>query len=106
MPMWNPPTLLVWIYPMLLLPFPAAAIVWYGLGVVLVAGCAAMIWRDLGGLRDGWALGLACAAALVFAPVRITLHMGQMSFLLLLGVAGFCVSPRGGATPSRVPAWP
>lgn len=88
-PMWNPPLLLVWIYPLLLLPFPVAASAWYALGVVLVAGCAAMIWRDLGGPRDGWAPDLACAAALVFAPVRITLHMGQMSFLLLVGVAGF-----------------
>jgi hypothetical protein len=93
---WNPPLLLVWIYPLLLAPFPLAGILWYALGIVLVAGCTALIWRDLVGSGAGWSLGVAWVAALVFAPVRFTLHMGQMSFLLLLGVAGFLHhAPRG-----------
>ena len=60
--MWNPPLLLVWIYPFLCLPFPAAAAAWYAPGVVLLIGSAATIWRDLGGQGAGPGVGLACAA--------------------------------------------
>lgn len=86
---WNPPLLFVWLYPALRLPFPAAALAWYALGVVAVAGCTSLIWRDLDGSHEVWARGAAWAAAFLFAPVRIDLHMGQMSLVLLVGVVGF-----------------
>jgi hypothetical protein len=86
--MWNPPWLLVWLYPLLLLPFLTAAQVWILLNSILILLASSLIWRtiDSGSQRP---LGIAWVAAALFVPSLLTLRMGQMSSVILLGVAGF-----------------
>jgi hypothetical protein len=86
--MWNPPWLLVWLYPLLLLPFLTAAQVWILVNSILILLASSLIWRtvDSGSQRP---LGIAWVAAALFVPSLLTLRMGQMSSVILLGVAGF-----------------
>jgi hypothetical protein len=91
--MWNPPWLLVWIFPLLLLSFSAAALTWLLLSGVIVFGSASAVWRIFAASSlPNRALPLAWIATLVFLPTLSTLRMGQVSSLLLLGVAGFLYS--------------
>jgi hypothetical protein len=86
--MWNPPWLLIWLYPLLLIPFLTAAQVWILVNSILILLASSLIWRtiDSGSQRP---LGIAWVAATVFVPSLLTLRMGQMSSVILLGVAGF-----------------
>jgi len=87
--MWNPPWLLVWILPLLLLPFRLAALVWLLLNVALVLLCGSVIWRILASTSVSQRLGIAWIATVAFVPALFTVRMGQMSTLLLVGVVGF-----------------
>jgi hypothetical protein len=87
--MWNPPWLLVWIYPLLRLPFLTAAQVWIVVNGVLILLGASLIWSALSPAKERKPLGFAWVAAILFVPTLLTLRMGQMSGLMLLGIAGF-----------------
>lgn len=94
--MWNPPWLLVWILPLLLIPFEAAALVWLLLNLVLLLLCATVIWRLLAPPAARPRIAVAWVAMLAFIPGLSVLLLGQMSTLMLVGVVGFlfCVERR------------
>jgi hypothetical protein len=85
--MWNPPWLLIWLYPLLCLPFLTAAQVWILVNSILIILASSLIWRVLN--IQPRPLGIAWVAAALFVPSLLTLRMGQMSSVILLGVAGF-----------------
>jgi hypothetical protein len=87
--MWNPPWLLLWIYPLLLLPFLSAALVWVAVSGSLLLLSATLIWQTLATPPARRLIGIAWLATFAFIPTLLTLRMGQMSSLILLGVAGF-----------------
>lgn len=87
--MWNPPWLLVWIFPLFLLSFPGAAIVWGVVNFGLILGCGMLVWRALTGLSTNDQIGTTWIASVAFVPTLFTLRMGQVSTIVLLGVAGF-----------------
>jgi hypothetical protein len=92
--MWNPPWLLLWILPLLLLPFKAAALVWLSVNLALLLACATVIWRLLAPAQVCRRIAVAWVATLAFVPGLLAIRMGQMSALLLVGVVGFlyCVA--------------
>lgn len=87
--MWNPPWLLVWMYPLLWLPFMESALVWLLVNAGLLILSATLIWRTLQGSKGQRPVGIAWAACMLFVPALMTLRMGQTSSIILLGVAGF-----------------
>ena len=95
--MWNPPWLLVLLYPLLMLPFGVAASIWFWLSLGGVLGCAVLIWRLFVPLMSPGQLLIPLLATIIFGPAIVTLHMGQVSVLLLLGIAGFLTSERKGS---------
>jgi hypothetical protein len=85
--MRNPP----WTVPVIalfgLLPFAVAQQVWLGCGLIAVLISTRWLWgvyREPG--QSPWTAWLATA---VFLPVVVALAIGQISPLVLLGVAGF-----------------
>jgi hypothetical protein len=94
--MWNPPWILVWLYPVLLWPFPMAALLWLGLNYALILASATVLWRLQAGPSNPRWVGIAWVASLAFVPTLHVLYMGQVSSLLLLGIVGFLyASARG-----------
>jgi hypothetical protein len=87
--MWNPPWLLVWLAPLSFLPFPAAVVVWMVVSGGLILLSASLVWLSLGESETVHNVGLAWVAAFAFVPCLFMLQMGQMSSLLILGLAGF-----------------
>ena len=86
---WNPPWLLLWIFPLLLAPFPLAALIWLALNFGLILACGTLIWRTLAGPSAARQIGIAWMATVAFLPALFTLRMGQISSIVLLGVVGF-----------------
>jgi hypothetical protein len=87
--MWNPPWLLVLFYPLLMLPYGAALAIWLGLSVAILLGSAKLVWALFVHSTSPLQLLLPLLAALMFAPALLTVRMGQVSVLILLGVVGF-----------------
>lgn len=87
--MWNPPWLLVWLYPLMFFSFFDAALLWLLVNIMLILTSAALIWRSYSGRGPGRSVVIAWPALLAFPPVLISVRMGQMSSLVLLGAAGF-----------------
>ncbi len=87
--MWNPPWLLLWILPLLLLPFKAAALVWLFLNLALLLACGTVIWRVLAPARACRRIAVGWVATLAFIPGLLAIRMGQMATLSLVGVVGF-----------------
>jgi hypothetical protein len=92
--MWNPP----WVFPVVLptglLPWGSGLLAWgvLQLGVVLLS--AGLVWRVSGG--PDRLLWVALAVAVVFVPTFFLVRLGQVSGLLLLGLAGFAAAMRAG----------
>jgi len=85
--MWNPPWTLPLTLPFASLPWRPAQFLWIGLQLAAVLLSADLLWRVLGGeLRFRW---ISWLVALSFTPTLFLLVLGQISGLLLLGVAGF-----------------
>jgi hypothetical protein len=94
--MWNPPWLLVLLYPLLLLPFPVAVTVWLGLSLVILLGCTVLTWDLFVPWTSPTRLLVPLLTTVVSAPVFFALSMGQVSVLLLLGIVGFVHFERKG----------
>lgn len=94
--MWNPPWLLVLLYPLLMPPFGVAATMWFGLSLGILLGCTVLTWCLFVPLTSPARLLLPLLATVIFAPALLTLRMGQVSVLLLLGIAGFLHLERRG----------
>ena len=89
--MWNPPWILVLMFPILILPFFDAALAWIATNLVIVLLCATILWFFFGG-RRGIGLVLAWLTAVFFFPFLLTWGVGQTSCLPLLGVVLFLFS--------------
>ena len=87
--MWNPPWLLLWLYPLLSLPFVDAALVWLAINLGILFTSSALVWRTYAEREAEAPVVIAWLALLGFAPALIAVRMGQMSSLILLGTAGF-----------------
>lgn len=91
---WTPPMAALLI-PLGLLPYAAARVIWWALGLVallvslwLLARCVAARSTARGGLWDVWrAFGVLVCAAALMQPVTDSLRLGQSTPLLLLGFA-------------------
>jgi hypothetical protein len=92
--MWNPPWTLALAALPSLLPFQQSRALWLVVSSLALAASACQLWRFWGG-GSGRVLAVA-AVALAFPPSVFALAMGQMSPLLLLGVAGFLYFERRG----------
>ncbi len=85
--MWNPPWSLPAVLPLGLLAAREAQLLWFLVNLVVMAFSADRLWLLLGGdPRRRW-LGLV--AAFLFLPTIFSLHIGQISPLLLLGAVLF-----------------
>jgi hypothetical protein len=85
--MWNPPWALPVTLPFAALPWRLAQFLWLGVQFASVTLSVDVFWRLYGGgRRYRWASWLI---ALTFAPTLFLLFMGQITGLMLLGLAGF-----------------
>ena len=82
---WNPPTLFLFMLPLAWLPFQTARAVWFIFNVViLLAVC--LILANLYLPKKGKALLVFCLFAVLFPQDLVAITMGQVTFLVLLGV--------------------
>jgi hypothetical protein len=92
--MWNPP----WVFPVVLptgwLSWSVGLLAWSALQLALVLLSAVLLWRVYGGPRR--LTGVAVAVAVVFVPTFFLVRLGQISGLLLFGLAGFLAALRAG----------
>ena len=85
--MWNPPWTLPLVMPLGLLPARVGQIVWFLLGLGCFLAAAALLWRVYNGPPDRqW---LAFFLTFSFLPTFFALRAGQISPLVLLGLALF-----------------
>lgn len=85
--MYNPPMALTFATPLSLLPYPVARVLWFLVSIALTALAVAWLWELAGGARSR--LFLVWILAFFFAPTLTMLQRGQLSILMLLGLAGF-----------------
>jgi hypothetical protein len=84
---WYPPWTLPLLEPFGLLPYAAGRLLWYALQIAACGVSARLLWRHYGGDVRAGAASFVVAAT--FAPALVAIRTGQISPLLLLGVAGF-----------------
>ena len=92
MRMYNPPTTLVVVLPLTLLPFELASVAWLLFLLGLILGSGVLLWRYFAPGDDRYWIGLVLAAT--FVPGLLALRLGQISPWLLLGVTGFLWAQR------------
>lgn len=83
---WNPPWLFVLLLPLGLLPFDLAAHIWMICNICLIGAAAALTWQKLVGTIDRRSMVIPLALGLYFGPSLVTIEMGQISVLLLIGL--------------------
>lgn len=84
---FNPPWAFLVVLPFSLLPFWLARVLWFLLNLIALIGIADWAWRIYGGRPHCRWVGWLCA--ILFVPAAISLNLGQMSPLVLVGVTGF-----------------
>lgn len=89
---WNRPILQVLLLPLGALPFPTAVGVWVILNLTLIGIGAVCTWSVLSPGPDGLAPIYIPILTFSFAPSGQTVLGGQVTALVLLGLAGFLVS--------------
>jgi len=87
--MWNPPWTLALVMPVGLLDFRTAYGVWVLANVALLLASAELLWRGFGG--DPARRWLAYLLALTFVPTIFLIGSGQITGVVLVGLAGFLV---------------
>ena len=86
--MWNPPWLLTLMRPVLRAPFGVAASTWMGINVVLVVLSAMLIASGFRLARlEAIDLVPALLASILSVPAVMSIQLGQVSLVLLLGLA-------------------
>jgi hypothetical protein len=85
-PSWNPPWLLLLLTPFGALPFGAAARIWLLLNIGLIETAMVIAWRSLGESSDKRELVLALVAGVLFGESLLTINMGQITSLVLIGL--------------------
>jgi hypothetical protein len=85
--MYNPPWVISIILPLGLLPYEAARLLWLFFSIIIIIYCMDVCWRLYLGPANqrwiSWVLGIA------FLPTIGCLDLGQISFLILLGIVAF-----------------
>lgn len=92
--MWNPPWTLSLVLLPSLLPYLPSRTLWLVVSGLVLAASARLLWSYWGGRSQQ--LAPVIVLALVFPPSVFALVMGQISPLLLLGIAGFLVFEKKG----------
>ncbi|RME49119.1 MAG: DUF2029 domain-containing protein [Chloroflexi bacterium] len=87
--MWNPPWVLIWLFPLFLLDFTTATLVWLGVNLAIVLVSSSLLWAVFKPGPARQKLTTAWLAGVAFVPALMTMRQGQISGLNLLGVAGF-----------------
>jgi hypothetical protein len=91
---FTPPWSLPLFLPFSVLPFWYGRIAWFIVSFVLVIIAGDSCWRTYrGDLRNRW-IGWLCA--MLFIPTAMSLHLGQITPLLLSGILGFGAAIRRG----------
>jgi hypothetical protein len=87
---WNPPWLLVLLLPLTLLTFDRASWIWFLINITLVFTSTVLLW-DLYASQPETRrrIGLGFLMAFAFIPTLTALLIGQVSTLVLFGLAGF-----------------
>jgi hypothetical protein len=87
--LWNPPWLLIWLFPFLLMDFKTATLAWLGANMTIILISSSLLWIYLNPqpTRPQW--HMVWIAGIAFAPALLTLRQGQVSSLSLLGIAAF-----------------
>ena len=90
--MWKPPWTLTLVMPIGALPFRVAYGVWVLVHLALLLLSAELLWRAFGGApRLRWVSHLI---ALTFGPTMFLIGAGQITTVVLLGLAGFAYFAR------------
>jgi hypothetical protein len=84
---WNPPWTLVLMFPLAVLPFQAAALVWLLVQVALILGSGILLWKFYAPGKGRTWIGAVVAGG--FVPGWYSLGAGQISAWLLVGVVVF-----------------
>jgi hypothetical protein len=85
--MLNPPPVLTLVLPFGVMPYRQAALLWLIVNTVALLWSLYLLWEVAGGtIRRSW---IAFMAGLLFVPSLFALLMGQISILILLGLALF-----------------
>jgi hypothetical protein len=92
--MWNPPWTLTLVMPLGALPFRAAYALWVLLNLGLLVVAAELLWRGFGG--PSGARGVAYVLTLSFVPTIFLIGSGQITAVVLVGLAGFLAAARAG----------
>jgi len=85
--MLNPPPVLTLVMPFAALPYRPAAFLWLILHTVLLLWSCTLLWDLAGG--PGRLRWVAYLCGVIFVPTLFALFLGQISILLLLGLALF-----------------
>jgi len=83
---WNPPWLLVALWPLGLLPFDVATHVWMLVNIGLIGTASMLTWRLFTSESDRKGALLAMAVGLWFGPGLVTVLAGQTSSLVLIAL--------------------
>ncbi|HKZ39468.1 MAG TPA: glycosyltransferase family 87 protein, partial [Candidatus Hodarchaeales archaeon] len=90
--MWNPPWTLSYVLPFGAVDFKLGQVMWLTMNLFCIFLSAHFLWYCYeGSLKKVW---IAWILAISFAPSLISLKVGQICPLMLLGVAGFLVCLR------------
>lgn len=86
--MWNPPWLLVLMRPVLQRPLERAAAMWMGVNIVMATAACLLIASGYRRARlEAIDLIPAAMAGVLSVPTALTIQLGQVSLVLLLGMA-------------------
>ena len=92
--MFNPPPVLTLVMPFSLLPYRQASVLWLLLNTAILIWSCTILWGLTGGSRQKRWVAYLCGV--VFVPSLFALLLGQISILLLLGLALFLRFVRDG----------
>jgi hypothetical protein len=92
----HPPTVAGLLLPLAALPYPAAAALWVGFSLAILAGSLRTIARDLGWRPTPRDLLLLLSAALLWPPVMSDLRYAQLTIPMLASIVASWSSARSG----------
>lgn len=86
---WNPPWLQVLLIPLGLLPFRAAAALWFLVNPLFIGASVLLVWDTVNLREEHRSAAVPLLAAFLFSKTAHTLLEGQINTLVLLGCASF-----------------
>lgn len=87
---WNPPWLLGWLLPYAAFSFDRSSWLWFLTNVALVCTSLLLLWQVFTEKKDSQLrLWIAMVLVFIYIPTLTTLLVGQITSLILFGLAGF-----------------